>query len=637
MLSISAYCTGIKTMQVQKFELRQQIAIASGSQKVRLLLELAVLNSDSLQKADALANEALQYACQFSDKYWISRSYTSIASIKQMSGSPKDTVASYLQKAEKGIKEIGQNTFYPEYYYEKAKYYFRTDDVKTATATARLAITTSEAQKNLLILANTYLLMARIDKKQGNSSGFVEKLMKAEKAYLQCPGKAIAGRALITIGLLYNDAGMWNAAQKTMVRATRLCEQTSDSLYLAYLYCNTSGVYKTGPNSNQNYIMLLKAVAIFKKLRNDKGLGYAQNMLGLYYLDLKNYNEAYGWFLKTIQSKKQSGDWQGACFAACNIADMNLELKKYEPVVAALTMAKTFVQNAGDKLSEIVYYNTLGRFNLLDKDYTEASVNLNKSLVLASQTGDANYYLQNLKAISEVYQAAGNESKALDYYRRYSESGDSVRNANKPLQEEEIKNELSTDELIAQAVNEKKNQKVKSPSVLLTIITIAAIVLLISLSTSAFGNNPKKQKHHKSDNNKSIKPSIYPEKETVIKLNEHIQQSIWERIEHAMVEKKYFLRQDLTLHELASLLETNTLYISRIINARTGQNFNSFVNQYRIDEACKLLLADTQQLMSIEGIALTCGFKSKSAFNAAFRKLKGTTPTAFIEEQKKAV
>jgi AraC-like DNA-binding protein len=104
-----------------------------------------------------------------------------------------------------------------------------------------------------------------------------------------------------------------------------------------------------------------------------------------------------------------------------------------------------------------------------------------------------------------------------------------------------------------------------------------------------------------------------------------------------MTEHKYYLRQDLTLHELASLLGTNTLYISRIINARTGHNFNSFINQYRIEEACKILVADQQQLMSIEGIALTCGFKSKSAFNAAFKKLKGVTPTEYIEKQKLAI
>ena len=636
MLSFTAFCSGITTLKAQKLDLRKQITLSSGNQKVKLLLELAELNSDSLATAETISSEALQYALRHSDKYWVSRSYTSIAAIKQMNGSPKDSVKMYLLKAEQVLKGTGQNKLYPEYYYEKAKYLYRADDLEAATAAASQAITSAIAQKNTLVLAHTYLLMARIRKQQGNSGEFVENLMQAEKYFRQCSNKSAAGRALISIGLLYHDSGMTDIAQKIMVRATHLCELTSDSLYLAYLYCNTSGVYKTGTDNNQPYHILMRAVAIFKKLKNDKGLGYAQNMLGLYYLELKKYDEAETWFRKTIQSKTRCGDWQGACFAACNIADLNLLLNKFDPVVHALVEAKTYMQNAGDKLSEIVYYNTLGRFNQQDKNYTEALTNLNRSLALARQTHDANFYLSNLKSISDLYHAMGDESTALDYFRRYSAASDSVRNANSPFVQQEIKNELNTDELIARAVKERESRKPDYTGSILKVAVIAVIILLISLSVSAFGNKPANPPISPSDQDKVLNAEKHADKEIVVKLNEHIQQSIWERIENAMTENKYYLRQDLTLHELASHLETNTLYVSKIINARTRLNFNMFVNQYRIEEACRLLLDEKKQHMSIEGIAFSSGFKSKSAFNSAFRKLKGTTPSEFIEKQKQS-
>jgi len=635
--SLTAICAIYTTPTDQKINIKQQLTKSTGSTRVELLLKLATLNLDSLAKANVLAKEALGDALRLADKYLIARAYTTLATLKQIDGSPSDSVANYLRKAEKAFNESGRTWFHPEFYYTKAKFYFRNEDLNSAAAICKTAIESAQKENNTVVLADTYLLLARIHKQKANSSEFVACLMQSEKYYRQCDDKAAAGRALISIGLLYNDAGMTDVAQKVMVRATHLCEQTSDSLFMAYLYCNISGVYKSGPNTDKSYQLLMKAVTIFIKLHNGKGLGYAQNMLGLYSLELKKYDDARAWFMKTIQSKSRCNDWQGACFAACNIADMYMKLKKYNPVVAALAEAKTYMKKSGDKLSEIVYYNTLGRFNLLDKDFTEASANLTKSLMLAMQTGDANFYLLNLKTLSDLHNAAGDESKALYFFRRYSEAGDSIRNATKPLQQEEIMNELDQDELIGKAVKERESQTKNAPGTLVYLLILAGIVLLLVLSAWYYNRKSRLQTINGSGRNISNSTSISSERETKLILSEQIQHSIWTRIELAMIEKKYYLHNDLTLHELATLLETNTLYLSKVINMHTGQNFSSFVNHYRIDEACRLLVADKQQVMSIEGIALSSGFNSKSAFNSAFKKMKGITPSEFIEKQKMAV
>ena len=635
--SLTAICAIYTTPAAQKISIKQQLAKSSGSRKVELLLKLSTLNHDSLKIANACAQEALRDALRLYDNYLIGRVYTTLATLKQIDGSPDDSVVIYLRKADKAFTESGHTWFHPEFYYTKAKFYFRNEDLNTAAAMCKLALESAQKQNNTVILADTYLLLARIHKQKANSSEFVACLMQSEKYYRQSNDKEAAGRALISVGLLYNDAGMTDVAQKVMARATHLCEQTSDSLFIAYLYCNISGVYKSGSNQDKAYLLLMKAVTIFINLHNDKGLGYAQNMLGLYSLELKKYDNAHAWFMKTIQSKSRCNDWQGACFAACNIADMQMKLKKYDPVVAALAEAKTYMKKSGDKLSEIVYFNTLGRFNQLDKNYPEASVNLTTSLILAKQTGDANFYLQNLKTLSDLHYAAGDESKALYFFRRYSEAGDSIRNATKPLQQEEIMNELNSDELIGKAVREMENQPKNTSWTPSDFLILAGIVLLFVLSAWFY---KRKYRFLPLDDRGRIiinSASTSNERETKLILSEQIQHSIWARIELAMVEKKLYLHNDLTLHELASLLETNTLYISKVINMHTGQNFSSFVNHYRIDEACRLLVADKKQVMSIEGIALSSGFNSKSAFNSAFKKLKGFTPSEFIEKQKIAV
>ncbi|MBU0488050.1 MAG: helix-turn-helix domain-containing protein, partial [Bacteroidetes bacterium] len=63
------------------------------------------------------------------------------------------------------------------------------------------------------------------------------------------------------------------------------------------------------------------------------------------------------------------------------------------------------------------------------------------------------------------------------------------------------------------------------------------------------------------------------------------------------------------------------------------KNFKNLINEYRIKESRKLLI--TKPNLTIEAIAHDVGFRSKSAFNAAFKLYTGVTPSFFIRETSK--
>ena len=93
--------------------------------------------------------------------------------------------------------------------------------------------------------------------------------------------------------------------------------------------------------------------------------------------------------------------------------------------------------------------------------------------------------------------------------------------------------------------------------------------------------------------------------------------------------KKVYLQQELTLNKTASLLKTNTSYLSALINKDYDCKFNQFVNKYRIQKACELLSSSEKDIYSIEGIAELAGFKSKSVFNQTFKDATGVHPSTF--------
>jgi AraC-like DNA-binding protein len=92
---------------------------------------------------------------------------------------------------------------------------------------------------------------------------------------------------------------------------------------------------------------------------------------------------------------------------------------------------------------------------------------------------------------------------------------------------------------------------------------------------------------------------------------------------------KIYTQTDLRITTLSELLQTNRTYISRLINAEFGMNFNEFVNQYRVREAEKLLSSEAHDSYTLDYIAEEVGFGNGNSFARAFKEYKGVTPGQF--------
>ncbi len=91
---------------------------------------------------------------------------------------------------------------------------------------------------------------------------------------------------------------------------------------------------------------------------------------------------------------------------------------------------------------------------------------------------------------------------------------------------------------------------------------------------------------------------------------------------------------NLTLTDLAKLLNTNRNTISKAINQAYKMNFNDFVNQKRTEAVIEGLKKGEHRSSTLLGISIDCGFNSKTTFNRAFKKHTGATPKQFIEKNR---
>lgn len=107
------------------------------------------------------------------------------------------------------------------------------------------------------------------------------------------------------------------------------------------------------------------------------------------------------------------------------------------------------------------------------------------------------------------------------------------------------------------------------------------------------------------------------------------------KLESLIQEKKIYRKEGLTIGELAQLMNEQEYRLRRLINGELGfRNFNDFLNQYRVNEACEVLNDPAQNRKTILEIAYSLGYQSIGPFNKAFRELKEMTPTAYRKAAK---
>ena len=102
------------------------------------------------------------------------------------------------------------------------------------------------------------------------------------------------------------------------------------------------------------------------------------------------------------------------------------------------------------------------------------------------------------------------------------------------------------------------------------------------------------------------------------------------KLVQVMEVEKAFLDPNLGLPQLAKQVQLSTHDLSYLINEGFGENFFQFVNRYRIEEAKMLLISPQHKHLNILGIACEAGFRSKSTFNATFKKMTGMSPSHFV-------
>lgn len=118
-------------------------------------------------------------------------------------------------------------------------------------------------------------------------------------------------------------------------------------------------------------------------------------------------------------------------------------------------------------------------------------------------------------------------------------------------------------------------------------------------------------------------------------INDDMRRRLLDSVVDIMENTTEYCSPDFTLARMASLVGSNSKYVSLVVNETFHKSFKNYVNEYRIHLAC-LRMSDVKAYGSytLNAIAESVGFKSYTTFVELFRKIVGITPSMYKDKLK---
>jgi len=178
-------------------------------------------------------------------------------------------------------------------------------------------------------------------------------------------------------------------------------------------------------------------------------------------------------------------------------------------------------------------------------------------------------------------------------------------------------------------------------------LTFSSLIYYIAIT--GYTNNLKSVTSFKSsvlgpDHVKFLDTEIYTheiqngrqlELESIINHTENESLEHWKiRILNLIETEKVFLNPNLTLMDMANLLNTNQTLVSKMINQGFRMNFNDFINEFRVKDVIEAFHQGKYKKHTLLGISFDSGFNSKTSFNRSFKKHTGLSPKEYLSKLK---
>lgn len=456
-------------------------------------------------------------------------------------------------------------------------------------------------------------------------------------------------KSLMLLAELNLNTGNKKEGMNYAFTAKRITVENSLFEWEARIYGFIASHYRSIGLKKQSKIYISKGLEAIKNVKDIhivnqyKGLAYQE--FALYETENKNYKKAID-YLKVA----------GPCFNYVRNEDLKqyqfavnhgmfgrayMYLKDTESAVAHFRKALDYLAKIKNEATVVkgFMFEGIGRAYLENNDMREALAYLNKALKVSDQSNDLELQLDVYCDLAIYYMESGNITEYKRYNDLYLATLKKITEANK-----------DSSEIVVNRLQEREDELSRKHLWTIVGFAVTAIALILIIVMIRSKRIKEYRKFSEIINNiQKNKEAEYIEKTIIAVEDEANGKEITEKelmskdVESLILAKLQnfengsdFTSKSITLSSLSVMLETNSKYLSYVINKHKKKDFNNYINELRIFYIIKKLESSPEYLnYKISYLAEECGFSSHSKFTDKFKMVTDMSPSTFIGFLKK--
>lgn len=320
----------------------------------------------------------------------------------------------------------------------------------------------------------------------------------------------------------------------------------------------------------------------------------------------------------------------------CRARVLNTEQRHDEAIREHRRAMQYAIKNNMDSLYVLFQMSEMGNIYVRCGRNREALALGDSCMAMARKIKSGELLVNAYKMLADTYAQTNNYDSAQHYRNLYFSLNDSVYNIKKfykaryTLSEYENRVHMNQVELLNERI---KWQVYIITGVALFLILVSVLTLIIVrknrrlvLAQRLLIEKTKAMEQSEKQNREILKQEI----KTQTTISDDNERKLLNRINEAIDNKDVISNPDMNLQTLAEIVESNTTYVSHVINANYNKNFKTLLNERRIREAChKLADRDHYANYTMQAIYLEVGYKNAASFIRAFKKVYGMTPSEY--------
>jgi tetratricopeptide (TPR) repeat protein len=266
-------------------------------------------------------------------------------------------------------------------------------------------------------LARFYVLSARY---QEGESAFAQasELLIMTRATQDWDEKnnLLLGKTLIRLGLCYGMQGLVCQTREALRKGLDLLQDSGDRKELAYALLYLANWQTT---TEEERVLLDKALAIFTDINERKGIAYVHTALGYILFSQGNFQKARQFFYEGLEIHRQLANQRDIASALGDLGYIHWIMGAYPEALRYSQESLDIMEEQNDKEGIASTYNLLALVFGSWKDYAKAKEFIWKRFHVSKETGNLSGIAVSLANIAECELMEGNDEEA---YRLAKES-----------------------------------------------------------------------------------------------------------------------------------------------------------------------------------------------------------------------